>query len=352
MKLYGQDRTRREIEERTGRLSQVAGIDKFEYRDGPEDGVCVLQVRTGGGLQYQVTPSRGMDIGLAEFLGTPLAWRSMAGTPHPAYYDARAAEWLRTAAGGLLMTCGLTQVGWPGTVESSGEGLHGRAHHLPASNVGVREEWEGDRLFLRVEGEIRQARLFGENISLRREIVSEAGTSKLQMIDRLRNNGFSPAPLMILYHFNFGFPLITESVKLDFPSQTVQPRDENAPKKGFDQWRAPDPEFQEHVYYHYGLKTKETPTGPVAEVGIEQKDFPYGAGGAVKPVRLALRWNTATLPHFIQWKMCGARAHVLGIEPANCLVTGQDEERERGTLRYLEPGEEITNRLEIEVTEI
>ena len=36
--------------------------------------------------------------------------------------------------------------------------------------------------------------------------------------------------------------------------------------------------------------------------------------------------------------MCSEGAYVIGLEPANCLVEGQEEEKNRGTLQYIEPG--------------
>jgi hypothetical protein len=47
--------------------------------------------------------------------------------------------------------------------------------------------------------------------------------------------------------------------------------------------------------------------------------------------------------------MSGAGVHVLGIEPANCYVEGRADERARGTLVMLEPGETREYELAFEV---
>jgi hypothetical protein len=106
MKLYGREWTRRELEARLGRIEQVGGLRRAVWTEGPEAGVEQVQVRTGAGLAYTVLPSRGLDIGLTEFGGAPLSWLSPNGEVHPAYFDDRELGWLRTAVGGLLMTCG------------------------------------------------------------------------------------------------------------------------------------------------------------------------------------------------------------------------------------------------------
>ncbi|MFD1904052.1 hypothetical protein ACFTAO_40455 [Paenibacillus rhizoplanae] len=67
-RLYGREWTRRELEARVGRIEQLAGVQPFVMREGPEAGQEVFRVRTGSGLSYWVHPGKGMDISLAEFL--------------------------------------------------------------------------------------------------------------------------------------------------------------------------------------------------------------------------------------------------------------------------------------------
>ncbi len=341
MKLYGRQWTRRELEARVGRLEQVGGLRRYTLREGPEAGVEGVRVRTGGGLAYEVLPSRGMDIALAEFAGVPLSWQAPNGEAHPGFYDAREAEWLRTAAGGLLMTCGLTQVGSP----SEGEGLHGRAHHLPARQVVAEGRWQGDEYEMRVAGVVEQTRLFGEQLRLTREIRSRLGENGLTLTDTVENWGFAETPHMLLYHFNFGFPLLSEETTIEFPGPAPAPREADTPVEGYDRWQAPQSGYQERVYYH-------TPTADAegwAEVRLHNPRFPHADGGGTRPLTLRLRWKSAPLPRLVQWKMPGAGIHVLGIEPANCHVEGRAVERARGTLPTLAPGEQRTYHLAIEI---
>lgn len=348
MNLYGKETARRTFEKYGGASSQLAGIQKFVYTDGPESGVDCYHVRTGGGLCYQILPSRGMDIHLADFLGTNTAWQSPAGAPNPAHYDARTTEFLRTAAGGLLMSCGPLQVGWRGPKESSGEGAHGRWHHLAARNLSAAGEWRDGQLTLTISGEVRQSRLFGENLSIHRTIESPAGEAKITVTDRIRNNHFTPQPIMILYHFNFGFPLLSSESVLDFPSQEIKPRDAAAAAGDPHQIESPEDQYPEQVFFHSQLKQDSTGDRPMAVVQLMQPKFPIGPSGYTQPVSVILSWDPRTLPQFVQWKMCGSGFYALGIEPSNCLVNGMDWEREAGTLQHLEPGEEIETFLAIE----
>ena len=66
---------------------------------------------------------------------------------------------------------------------------------------------------------------------------------------------------------------------------------------------------------------------------------------------LRLRFNSAELPCFTQWKMLGEREYTLGMEPANCLPLGRSAEREAGRLVELEVGEQIEAGFELSVVE-
>ena len=48
--------------------------------------------------------------------------------------------------------------------------------------------------------------------------------------------------------------------------------------------------------------------------------------------------------------MMGQGTYVVGLEPANCRSGGRSQERARGTLQSLQPGEQREFNLEIEVT--
>ncbi|MBO7747661.1 aldose 1-epimerase family protein [Paenibacillus sp. MWE-103] len=344
MLLHGKRYTRREIEARVGRIEQIGGIRKMTLAEGNESGTSILAVRTGAGLAYDVTPDKGLDISAASFAGESLTWQSANGDAHPSYYDDHGTGWLRTAAGGLFMSCGLISAGSPSTVDGVAYGQHGRAHHTPAKQVAAEAVWVGDELELRVRGVVEETSIFGGHLRLRREIRSRLGENAIEIRDEVENAGFRPCPHMMLYHFNFGYPLLTEATRIAFPGSRVTPRDPNVPLDGYDRWEAPSPEYEERVYYHELPKTADGR----AEVALHQPQFPLGAGRSA-PVTVRLAWKTDTLARLVQWKMPGAGVHALGIEPANCGVEGMAVERERGTLRLMEPGETARYELKLSI---
>lgn len=348
MKLYGRNWTRREVEARVGRVEQIGGIRRLKGTEGPEAEVEQLQIRTGAGLTYYVIPSKGMDISLTEFAGASLSWQSPNGDVHPAYYDSRGMEWLRTASGGLLMTCGLTQVGSPFEEAGQEQGLHGRAHHIPAKYVAAEGNWNGDEYELRARGVVEETSIFGEKLRLTREINSRIGENSITVRDIVENIGFKDCPHMLLYHFNFGFPLLTEDVKITFPSRKVTPRESDITLNGYDRWEAPQFSMKEQVYYHEQLHTDKD---GFAAVVIQNPKFPFSGGNGTCNIKVRLSWNTSQLPQFVQWKMPGAGEHVLGIEPANCWVEGRAAERNRNTLVMLKPGESKIYELKLAIEE-
>lgn len=345
--LFGREWTRRELEAHVGCLDQVAGLARYRMTNGPFHDVEVVRVRTGSGLAYDVVPTRGLDIGHCEFGGANLQWTSAAGPIHPAYYEESGLGWLRSAAGGLLMTCGPTYVGAPCEDEGQTLGIHGRAHHTPARDAFALGVWQGEDYHMHVGGTVQEASLFGTQIEIKREIISSLGASTIRIRDEVRNAGFASAPFMMLYHFNFGFPLMTAGTQIEMPSRAVRGREAELQGRGHDRWQRPTADFAEEVFYHNDLETWHNEGRPWTEATLRCPTFPV-AGGA-RPVSVKLRWDALTLPRLVQWRMPGQGAHVLGIEPANCLVEGRDKEREAGTLRFIEPGEVVTHQLELEI---
>jgi hypothetical protein len=188
MLLYGRKWTRREIEAYVGKIETIAGIQKYRFSEGPESGVDMIQVRTASGLTYHINASHALDISSTEFCGVPISWQAINSEVHPAYFEPAGLGFLRTAAGGLLMTCGLSQVGSPNEDENEKLGLHGRVHHTPARQVVAEGNWINDEYELRIRGIIEESRILGEHLRLIREIKSRVGENKIIINDIVENN--------------------------------------------------------------------------------------------------------------------------------------------------------------------
>ncbi len=327
--LNGRQYSRRELERHIGHLSQIAGVRLMELREGVEAGVRIAEVRSGSGLRFQITLDRGMDISLAEYKGNALAWRSPNGDVHPAHYDPRGLEWLRSFPGGLVTGCGLTHAGAPCMDDGEELGLHGRLSNTPASGVETKTVWIDDHCVFRVSGSLRENKLFGVNLVLHRDIETELGSSTFTIKDIVKNEGFRRSPLMLLYHANLGWPMVDEGAGLLLNERSMVPRDDEAKKGVATATKIPSPEpgYKEQVFFHDLIAGNDG----LASALLANRRLQLG---------LFVQYRQRELPKFTEWKMMGEGEYVLGMEPANCWVQGRAKERERGTLQFLEPGEE------------
>ncbi|MGD0612768.1 MAG: aldose 1-epimerase family protein [Anaerolineales bacterium] len=339
LKYHG--RNRQDLARYIGAMDQVAGIKLLEAADGLERGGRLLQVWTGSGLTFNVLAERALDISACQYKGVSLAWRSAIGDAHPAYYEAADTGWLRSFQGGMLVTCGLDTFGPPDREGDEELGQHGRLSNLPAREVSYHSAWVGDEYRLEIVGEVRQAKVFGENLVVRRRISTSLGSNKIHLEDTVTNESFSPHPHMILYHVNTGFPLLSEEAHLKFDVAATLPADE-ASKKGLGEWRIfqpPTPEFREQNFVHTPLAD----ASGWAKAELENPGLKLG---------LRLAFDTATLPYLNEWKMMGEGLYVLAIEPMNCNpLGGRSVMRQKKALPYLEAGESRVYTLELEVVE-
>ena len=338
MKLFGQTYTKRELLKYMGDLSGVADARASTLSDGNGRGMRVVDVNTGGGFSFTVLPDRGLDIAQCCYLGVPLAFVSKTGLVSPHLYEHGGTGFLRSFTAGLLTTCGYTYMGSAGMDAGEALGLHGRATALIADDLCVRREWEGDDYVLEVSGKLRQSAVFAENIELSRRIIARAGERKLIIEDTFENNGFNTQPFMLLYHINFGFPVVSPDSLLLTSGSDVLPQNDHAATGLLEYARFGEPihDYRERVFYH---RMRETTDGTVWAC-ICNKKLDLGA---------YVRYDPSELPYLIQWKQMGEGDYVCGLEPGNAYPEGRAAARQKGQLRAIEPGEIKRLRLEIGV---
>lgn len=339
MQIYGNKLTVDQLRRRVGSMDQIAGVRMVQLDDGNERPSRAAFIHTGSGLEFMVMLDRGLDISLASFQGKSLSWRSTVGDVAPQYYEAEGLRWLRSYFGGLMTTCGLTNVGGPAADSpSSGNGLHGRIGNLPAKNLRVSQEWQGNDYVLSVTGTMRETVVFGENLTLTRTVSAKLGEKRLRIQDVLTNEGFNTTKFMLLYHCNIGWPVVDAGSRIIAPSKTVFPLTETA-RDGQEQWNrldAPTHGYGEKVYYH-DMAPQRDGSATVAIVNEHLGDGPFG---------VYVKYNKNELPRFTQWKMMGEQDYVVGLEPCTCGVQGRAVDEQLGLMHSLKPGERRTFNLE------
>lgn len=321
----------------------AAGSDwsvvKRTLRGGRREGVDFLEVDNGA-LSFSVVPTRGMGIWKGRFGDAELGWGSPVtdGPVNPAYVnlaDNGGLGWL-DGFDELLARCGLESNGAPYVEEAGGEPprratihpLHGRIQNIPAHFVAVRVEDEAPHA-ITIEGRVDEARLFGPRLRLTTRITTVPGSNRIVVRDEFTNLKAQPAELEILYHWNFGRPLLEEGARFLAPARRIVPRDARSTEAlgHYGVYGPPEPGFGEQVYF-FELQPGED--GRTAAL-LRDRD---GERGVV------LRFATDQLPCFTLWKCTGgvADGYVTGLEPATNLPNPKPFERARGRVVTLAPG--------------
>lgn len=341
MLLWGKEYTREDLMKRIGDTSQLFGVRKSVLDDGAGRGMRVIDVNTATGLRFTVLPDRGMDIGECTYKGIPISFVSKIGYVSPFLYDHRGLGFLRSFTAGLLTTCGYTHIGPP--CEDGGEqlGLHGRATSLPADEVSSEGTWGDNEYKIVIKGKTREAAVFGENIRMYRTITVNASKNKIVICDIFENFGFETQPLHMLYHFNFGWPLVSEHSVLETSEcNSITPRDGIA-ALGIEHSRRFDPPIHAYKEQCFFYDMIGDSAGRVF-AALRNKDL---------GITMKLSFCKEQLPYFTQWKQMGEGDYVCGLEPGTGYPEGRVSARENGRLYMLKPGEKKEHRLEIEIFE-
>ncbi len=330
-----------------GKLSnpaQLGGIETSVLDSGPGRGTRIAWINTGSGLRYKVVLDRTMDIADAFFQQHSLAWLSHGGVTFPQPLANQGMNWLRTFGGGLLTTCGLSHIGGPEQDEYGERGLHGQISNTPAEVESIiQPDVLAGKMDMSISGRMKETKVFGPSLELHRTISSTLGSSVIRIKDKVINRGNTPAPHMLLYHCNFGWPLVDEGAKLvwqgDWQNSSGEPGRIFNQDNDFRQCPAPMDE-------HSG-------TGEdVAFIDIPANEAGTCVAGVHNPkltIAVALRFPKKQMPWLTNWQHWGKGEYVTGLEPGTNPPIGQAKARANNTLIFLEPGESREYSLEIEV---
>ena len=329
----------------TGRDAGVAvnvpwSVRKERLHGGRQDGVDLVHVDNGR-LTLTLVPTRGMGVLRVVMGDLRLGWDSpVREVVHPKYVNL-------TARGGLgwlegfnewLARCGLEWAGHPGRdafVNNLGEQaemdltLHGKVSNLPASEVEVIVE--GDpRPRIRVRGRVDERAFYGPKLELWTEISTEPGGTTFRIEDVLANRGAYDQEFQVIYHANYGPPLLGAGSRFVAPLRQVTPFNAHAAKdvSTYNEYGAPTAGFVEQVY---NLR-------PSADADGRSLVMLRNAAG---DRAVSMGFAVAELPYFTLWKNLTAleEGYVTGLEPGTGFPYTRRIEREAGRVPKLKPGQ-------------
>ena len=328
-----------------GEISESLGplrVTARRLRGGPREGVLQVEL-VAGGTRAIVLPDRGLGIWRAVAGDVELGWQSpVAGPVHPRHVplsEPSGVGWL-DGFDELVARCGLVSNGAPDFAANGRlvHGLHGRIANLPAHDVLVTLDDSSGTVTL--TGAVDETRFLIHALRMHTQIVLHADEPRVAWIDRVENRSDRPATMQMLYHVNFGPPLLGAGAAFEADAEEVAPRDAAAvgDVPSWNRYAAPEAGRGEQVHF---LRLRPDAAGRAAALLVA----PDGGRAA------RLSWRAAELPCLTLWKNQGGLAdgYVTGIEPGTNFPNPRSFEEQQGRVVPLAPHASISFDLALEV---
>jgi galactose mutarotase-like enzyme len=315
-----------------GSSNERPRVTKRTLRGGLSDGVDVIDVDNGA-ARFILVPTRGMGIARAWFGDSqPLGWKSpISGPVHPQFVPLAEAGGLGWLDGfdEFLCRCGLESNGSPEYADGKLKyPLHGRIANRPAHRVQVDFDRQTNELV--IEGEVEESRFLFQKLRLVTTVRTRLGEHGFRIRDEVTNLRGVPSSMQLLYHINFGPPLLGAGAQLLAPIAELVPRNAHAAADlaTWNQYTAPQAGFSEQVYFARLAADAESQTRVVLRNARGDR-------------AASLRFRTDQLPCFTMWKNTAATAdgYVTGLEPGTNYPNGRSFEEANRRVVPLAPGE-------------
>ncbi|MCI8455040.1 MAG: aldose 1-epimerase family protein [Lachnospiraceae bacterium] len=294
-----------------GSIEQVASVRRVTFEDGRAAGLRCALVKNGP-LEFALMLDKCLDPAWLSYKGMGLTLLTKPGLQGRNPYDTAGEEAVRSIMGGAMFTCGFENIHGCQTIDGVEYPTHGRIRTTPAEKVGMDAFFEGDTYKLRVSGEMREARIFGENLVLRRRVESVYGSREIVFTDEVENQGFEPQPFCLLYHCNAGYPLLEPGARLILPEKSCMPRDEAA-EKGMETRKVMGEPKDGEAEQVFQCVPAADPAGNTFAAVVNDR-LSFG---------LCIRWNVGSLPYMTLWKSGASGDYAMAMEPTNCGFSGR-----------------------------
>jgi hypothetical protein len=314
-------------------------VEKRTLRGGKQEGVDIIEIDNGS-LVITVVPTRGMSVFEVRKGGIRLGWDSpVKEIVHPHYINLESRSGLGWLEGfnEWMVRCGLEFAGHPGLDEfitNTGDKsrmmltLHGKIGNIPASEVEVSVD-ETPPFTIRVRGIVQEKVFHGPKLELITEISTTPGSDAFRIDDKVVNRSAYPQEFQIIYHINYGRPLLQEGAKLVVPASRVTPMNQHAANaiEGYQTYLAPQPGFIEEVFL---IEPIAGPDDTILAL-LRSKDGELGA---------SIEWPASQLPYLTQWKNTASLedGYVTGLEPGTGYPFNRSVERKFDRVPILGPG--------------
>jgi hypothetical protein len=315
-------------------------VGKYTLHGGKQEGVDVIVVDNGR-LAFTVIPTRGMGVAKVEMGDIRLGWDSpVKEVVHPQFVNLQSRGGLGWLEGfnEWMVRCGLEWAGHPGKdkfVNNTGDEaemeltLHGKIGNTPASEVEVVIDRAAPHR-IRVRGRVDERMFYGPKFELWTEISAEPGSNTYRLEDEIKNCGAYEQEFQLIYHTNYGPPLLGAGSRFVAAAKEVRPFNAHA-AEGLDR-------FAEYVGPTKGFIEQVYGVLPFADENNRATVMLRNAKGD-KGVTVSYRLDQ--LPYFTLWKNTTEieEGYVTGLEPGTGFPANRSVERKAGRVPKLKPNE-------------
>lgn len=311
-------------------------VRKYILHGGRQEGVEVIDVDNGK-LRFRVVPTRGMSVQRVVSGDLRLGWDSpVKDLVHPKLVNLESRQGLGWLEGfnEWMVRCGLEFFGAPGTdefVDNTGNEakmdltLHGKIGNIPALVVQVVVD-RSEPFEIRIRGRVDETCMHGPKLELWTEISTRAGSEAFRISDKITNRSAKEQEFGVLYHANYGPPLMEENARFIGPVKRVAPINAHAASEvdAYDVCRGPAPGVAEQVYCLWLWADRDDRTKVM---------FRNARGDKA----VVMAFSVKELPYFTIWKNPVAMedGYVAGLEPGTGFPRKRAIERKFGRVPVL-----------------
>lgn len=323
-------------------------VRKQTLHGGKQEGVEIVTIDNGR-MEIDIVATRGMGVLEARSGDVRLGWNSpIKDVVHPQYVnlDTRGGLGWLEGFNELMVRCGLEYAGGPGPdefINNNGDPatmdltLHGKIANIPASEVEVAVDAEPPHR-IRVRGVVYENTFHGPKLKLVAEVSTVPGSESFEIYDQVTNESANEQELTLIYHTNFGAPVLDEGAQLHAAAKRITPFNAVAAKDldGYARYAGPTPGYIERVYLIEPLAGEDGRTRAVL-------------ANAAEDMAATMSWSVEELPYLTQWKNTVAEGdgYVTGIEPGTGYPNNRSVERAAGRLPVLAGGQTRSFTVEI-----
>ena len=304
-------------------------VQFLAHRSGLSQGVEELRIHNGR-CEFSILPTRGMGLWKAWLGDLEIGWQSpVRGPVHPKYVNLQDDSGLGWLDGfdEWICRCGLASNGAPDFDEKDRltYPLHGLIANRPAQQVDVTVD--GDQI--RIRGVVHESRFHFHKFRMTTTITTRFNQPGLEIRDEVTNLSSKADEIQMLYHCNFGAPLLDAGSEVVVPASLVVPRNAWA-AEGIGHWStfaAPTVGMEERVYFMEMHANSSHQTQALLKNGA-------GNRGA------SMHWDVRQLPYFSLWKNETALqdGYVTGLEPGTNFPNPRSFEGKQGRVVKLAGG--------------